>query len=246
VLEGPDLILAALDASIEFEAIYVDGPSIEDENLASVLSAASDQGVRIFSLARGVLEKVADTQTPQPVLAVVRLPVAELGDVVTNGVVMVLHDLRDPGNAGTIVRSADAAGADAVIFTGSSVDPFNPKTLRATAGSIFHLPVVVASLDDTFDFLARGSVCTIATVVQGGRNFRDVDYAAPAAIFIGNEATGLDDATIARCEQRASIPMRGKSESLNAAIAASLIVFEALRQREDTIVTPRPRSLEES
>ncbi len=246
MLEGPDLVLAGLEASVEFEAIYVEGSSLEDKHVATVLRRASDNGIRIFSLARGVLEKVSDTQTPQPLLAVVRLPVTDLEDVVTEGVIMVLHDLRDPGNAGTIVRSADAAGASAVIFTGNSVDPFNPKTLRAPAGSIFHLPIVVAGVDEVFEFFATRVVRTIATVVQGGTNFRDVTYSPSTAVLIGNEATGLNDIEIARCDERVSIPMLGNAESLNAAIAASLIMFEALRRREDTHAAPQPRSLEGS
>ena len=111
---------------------------------------------------------------------------------------MVLHDLRDPGNVGTIIRSADAAGAAAVVFTGQSVDPFNPKTLRASAGSIFHLPVVVASIDATLAHFS-GDAQLLATVVRGGRSHRDVDLTMPSVVVIGNEADGLDAATIERC-----------------------------------------------
>jgi TrmH family RNA methyltransferase len=155
---------------------------------------------------------------------------------------VVLHDLKDPGNVGTIIRSADAAGATAVIVTGQSVDPFNPKTLRASAGSIFHLPVVVASLEATLTQF-RDDAQLLATVVRGGRSHRDVDFTTPSVVVIGNEAVGLDDATIAACDETISIPMDGRSESLNAGVAASLIAFEALFQRRDAAASPSPRSL---
>jgi TrmH family RNA methyltransferase len=122
------------------------------------------------------------------------------------------------------------------------VDPFNPKTLRASAGSIFHLPVVVASIDDTLTHFGDDTQ-VLATVVRGGRSHREVDFRIASVVVIGNEADGLDAATIARCTRTISIPMDGRSESLNAGVAASLIAFEALWQRRDAAGTPPPRSL---
>ena len=246
VLEGPDLVLAALESGVEFEAIYVDEAQARAGVVADVVARATGSSVRVFALAAGVLEKVADAQTPQPVLASVRMPVTRLADVAATGLVLALHDVRDPGNAGTIVRSADAAGARAVVFTGQSVDPFNPKTLRATAGSVFRLPVVVSTLAETLEHFSASGARTFATVVHGGASLRSVDLTGPTLVVIGNEASGLDDAAIALCQGRLSIPMSGRSESLNAGVAASLIAFEAQWQRQDaTSSSPRP-SLEGS
>ncbi len=239
VLEGPDLVEAALESGVEFEAVYVDAAA--GASLQRLIQKADDLGVRVFALAEGVLEKVADAQTPQPVLAAVRFEQRRVDSIPKSGLTLVLHDLRDPGNVGTIIRSADAAGATAVVLTGQSVDPFNPKTLRASAGSIFHLPVVVASIDDTLDYF--GDAQLLATVVRGGKNHREVDFNVATVVVIGNEADGLDDETIARCGKSISIPMDGRSESLNAGVAASLIAFEALWQRRDAAGTPPPRSL---
>jgi RNA methyltransferase, TrmH family len=240
VLEGPDLVHAALESGVEFEAVYVDAAA--GTSLQPLIQRADDLGVRVFALAEGVLEKVADAQTPQPVLAAVRFEQRRVDSIPKTGLTLVLHDLRDPGNVGTIIRSADAAGATAVVLTGQSVDPFNPKTLRASAGSIFHLPVVVASIDDTLDYFG-GAAQLLATVVRGGKDHREVDFSVASVVVIGNEAVGLDGETIARCGQSISIPMDGRSESLNAGVAASLIVFEALWQRRDAVGTPPPRSL---
>jgi TrmH family RNA methyltransferase len=243
VIEGPDLVRSALLASIEFEAIYVDADGAKNEAVRAVVSDASTRGVRVFSLAAGVLDRVADAATPQPIVAAVRVPVHELSAIPVEHLVLVLHDVRDPGNAGTLIRSADAAGASGVIFTGTSVDPFNPKTLRATAGSIFHTPVAVASLEDTLaSFRTRGAT-VLATVVRGGTSHRDVDLTKPTLVLIGNEAEGLSDEVIDLCDGSITIAMAGDNESLNAGVAGSLIAFEALWQRQDTKRPPTTPSL---
>ena len=244
VIEGPDLVEAALDAAVEFEALYVDVEALGRERISALCDRAESRGVRAFSLVAGVLDKVADAQTAQPVLAAVRLPLVSLEQLTSDGLVLVLHDVRDPGNAGTIIRSADAAGVSSVVFTGQSVDPFNPKTLRATAGSIFHIPVAVASLDATLSHFSDRGVQTIATVVRGGVSIRELDLSRPSVIVIGNEAEGLEDDVVARCDLVASIPMAGRSESLNAGVAASLLAFEALWQRQDQNLAPTRPSLE--
>jgi TrmH family RNA methyltransferase len=227
VLEGPDLVSAALDGAVEFEALYVDARHVDDVDVATLSARASAQGVRIFALESGVLERVADTQTPQPVIAVVRFVVSDVRQLSVDGLILVLHEMRDPGNAGTVIRSADAAGVRAVIFTGQSVDPFNPKTLRATAGAIFRIPIAVGSLSE----------------VREGASHRTVDFTKPAVVVIGNEAGGLDPSSVALCHGSITIPMTGHGESLNAAVAASLIAFEAMQQRQDAVAPPRPPSL---
>ncbi len=243
VLEGPDLVEAALESGVEFEAMYVDAVEGAIPSLGDLSARAAKAGVRVFFLDAGVLAKVADAQTPQPVLAAVRFDQSDVESLPVVGLTLVLHDLRDPGNAGTIIRSADAAGVNAVILTGQSVDPFNPKTLRATAGSVFHLPVVVTTLERTLVHFAAGGASSFATTVRGGASFRDVDYLRPTLVAIGNESTGLDSATVALLDRALSIPMVGASESLNAGVAASLIAFEALRQREVATASPPPPSL---
>jgi TrmH family RNA methyltransferase len=190
-----------------------------------------------------VLGRIADATTPQPVLASVRMPVSSLDGIDVDSLVLILHDVRDPGNAGTLIRSADAAGAAGVVFTGHSVDPFNPKTLRATAGSIFHVPVAVSELEEALSaFGSRGAV-VFATVVHGGVDHRSVDFTKPTVVVIGNEAEGLDDAAVSRCGGTITIEMSGRSESLNAGVAGSLLAFEAMWQRRSTSPPLPPPSL---
>jgi RNA methyltransferase, TrmH family len=244
VLEGPDLINAALDVAHEFEAIYVDERA-ESASIVDTLRRGERRGVRIFRLGEGVIAKIADAQSPQPILASVRIVRHELSSLVAQGLVLVLHDVRDPGNVGTIIRSADAAGVSCVVLTGQSVDPFNPKTLRATAGSIFHVPVVVATLEETVDHFRTQGATIFATLINGEESFRRVDLNHPSVVLIGNEAAGLDEYAVAMCDASITIPMTGRSESLNAGVAASLVCFEALYQRQDATEHRVPRSLEE-
>ena len=243
VLEGPDLVFAALDSGVEFEALYVDRLATAHEGATEVIDRARAAGVRLFALEPGVLEKIADTKTPQPVLASVRFRVPDVASLAVRGLTLVLHDVRDPGNAGTIIRSADAAGVTSVVLTGQSVDPFNPKTLRASAGAIFHLPVAVGSLGVVLDHFVRGSARTWATVVREGEDLTRVDFSGSSVVVIGNEADGLDQAAIDLCQGSLRIAMTGRSESLNAGVAASLVAFAALWQREGTGSSLAPPSL---
>jgi RNA methyltransferase, TrmH family len=244
VLEGPDLIDAALDADQEFEAIYVEeGP--QTAQISETVQSGERRGVRIFRLGEGVIAKIADAQSPQPILASVRLTRHDLTSLTAHGLVLVLHDVRDPGNVGTIIRSADAAGASCVVLTGQSVDPYNPKTLRATAGSIFHVPVAVAPLDETVEYFRAKGARILATLIDGDESFRRVDLNHPTVVLIGNEASGLDEHAIALCDASITIPMTGRSESLNAGVAASIVCFEAFYQRQDDTGRHTPRSLEE-
>ncbi len=229
VLEGTDLVLAALESGAEFEAVFVDAAA-EGERYADLVARAETQGVRCYRLAAGVIERVADSKSPQPVMATVRFDPPPLDSVGGDGLILVLHEVRDPGNVGTVIRTADAFGATAVVLTGQGVDPYNPKTVRATAGSIFSVPVVVAEVGDTLDHLGAVGATRVATVVRGGVPLGDVDLGR-AGVVLGNESAGLDDATIARCDVAMSIPMVGRSESLNVGVAASVVAFEAERRR---------------
>jgi TrmH family RNA methyltransferase len=232
VLEGPDLVRAALAAGVEFEGLYVDADRAHDADVAELVDGAAKVGVRGFELASGVIHKVADATSPQPVLASVRFSVPALDDLAPRGIIVDLHDVRDPGNLGTIVRTADAAGASAVVLTGSCADPFGPKCLRATAGSIFRVPVVVApELGDAIQWFERGGGATLATSARGGPAPDATPLDGDVMVLFGNESGGLGEAEVALCTDRLSIPMVGDTESINVAIAAGVVLFESLRQR---------------
>ena len=174
-------------------------------------------------LAPGVLERVASTESPQPLLAVVLQRPVVLPEAPT--FVMVGDRLSDPGNAGTIIRSAEAAGADAVVLTPGSVDPYNPKVVRSTAGSLFRVPVVTLDLAE----VARLGLQVLATSSHRGAAHTDTDLGGPVALVVGNEAHGVDDD--APVDGWLTIPHAGAAESLNVAMAATVLAFEVARQR---------------
>jgi TrmH family RNA methyltransferase len=200
--------------------------------VADAVARAQTAGIRVYQLGPGVVEKVADTVTPQPLLAVVRTPVATLDDLAEATFVVVCVDVRDPGNAGAVIRSADAAGADAVVCCAGTVDPFNPKTVRASAGSVLHLPVVAGGEPaDVLDALkARGLRC-LAAVAHGGTDYTAVDLRSPLALVLGNEGAGLPDTLGEKLDLGVTIPMAGRAESLNVSMAAAVLCFEVRRAR---------------
>jgi TrmH family RNA methyltransferase len=251
VAEGAELIRAALEVGVPVESVYVSPAGGDDAPTQEVCRRATAAGARVFPLGPGVLERVADTVTPQPVLAV--LPMLAGADGVRDAdaplwtpdpgaLVVVLVDVRDPGNAGTVLRAADAAGATAVVFAAESVDPYNPKTVRASAGSLFHVPFAV---DPEPAALAAGLAAagfrTLATVVRDGEDYTGLDWSLPTAVFFGNESSGLDPALTARLDGAVAIPMAGRAESLNVGVASAVVAFEAFRQRRGG--GPGPRSI---
>lgn len=232
VAEGLELLSSALDAQIPIEAVYVALDEAGRADVASLTGAAADAGVPVYELGPGVLARVADAVTPQPVLTVLPLSVSDLDRLESATGVIVCADVRDPGNAGTVIRCADAAGMDAVVFTGDSVDPFNAKALRASAGSLFYRPVVVQrDLQQTLHTLSGFGIRVLGTVAQGGEDYASVNWSIPSAIVLGNEAAGLSSELIGKLDGAVTIPMAGRAESLNVAMACAVICFEVRRQR---------------
>lgn len=180
----------------------------------------------MFELAPGVLERVATTERPQPNLAIVTMrPTAGIGDLAGGDFVVVADRLGDPGNLGTILRSCEAAGVDAIVLTPGSVDPYNPKVVRASAGALFHVPVVTATLAD----VAAAGLRLLGTSSHQGSEHTATDWSGRVALVLGNEAHGLpDDAPV---DAWVRIRHQGRAESLNVAMAATVLVFEASRSR---------------
>ena len=234
MVEGTKLVSGALSAEADVEAVFVDAGARREPSVGDVVGVAVAKGLRVFELAPGVLERVADTVTPQPVLAVLRMPEATLDDVAGAGFVVVCVDVRDPGNAGAIIRVADAAGADAVVCCEGTVDPFNPKTVRAAAGSVLHIPLVVGGAPwDDLDALGSMGLRRVAAVSRGGTPFDELDVARPLALVLGNEASGLPDDLARSVDDRVTVPMRGGAESLNVSTAAAVVCFDVARRRSN-------------
>ena len=234
--EGAELLRTALRAGTAIESVYLAPEGARDAATVEACDEALRAGARLFPLAPGVLERVADTVTPQPVLTVLPMlvptPASASPDPARQPLLVVMIDVRDPGNAGTVLRTADAAGVSAVIFSGESVDPYNPKTVRASAGSLFHVPFAVEADPLALAIsLAANGYRTLAAVVREGDDYAALDWAVPTALFLGNEAAGLGPDALEAIGGAVAIPMDGQAESLNVGVACAVICFEALRQR---------------
>jgi TrmH family RNA methyltransferase len=183
--------------------------------------------------------------TPQPVLAVLPMleePAAgsEPWTARDGALVVVLVDVRDPGNAGTVLRAADASGSALVVYSGDSVDPYNPKTVRSSAGSLFHVPLAVRpDPGELATELAAAGFRTLATVVRDGEDYAALDWSHPSALFLGNESSGLPPELAGTLAGTVGIPMAGRAESLNVGVACAVVCFEAFRQRRGGGAAPR-------
>lgn len=196
---------------------------------------AAKSKVKVEILADNVFAHVSDTMTPQGILCVVEQMNYTLEDVLASGKVphlMVLDNLQDPGNLGTIVRTAEGAGVTGIIMSKETVDIYNPKVIRSTMGSIYRMPFYYAEdLCSAIEEMKQRKISTYAAHLDGKNAYDEEDYKKPCAFFIGNEGNGLRDIIADAADSYIRIPMCGQVESLNAAVAACVLMFEAARQR---------------
>lgn len=240
VIDGPTLLADALDAGVPVEAVVVEtdvrddtGPGGADV-VAAIVDRAAAAGAAVHRTHAGTLARVTDTVTPHGVAAIARFPDPQMPHVVAaaGALCLVLVAVSDPGNAGTLLRSAEAAGAGGVVFCDGSVDPFGPKCVRSSAGSVFR--VAVSREGDSAPAIAACSAAgtrTVATLARGAPPYDEADLAGPVALVLGSEAHGLPAAVSDAVDAAVTIPMAGRTESLNVAMAGTVLCFEALRQR---------------
>jgi TrmH family RNA methyltransferase len=242
VIEGPRLVIEAIDAGVELDAVYVPEEP-DDADLAALRARCARAGITPRPVAAGVIDQVATTRSPQPALALAVPRPAPL-DVALAGpapLVLVLHEVADPGNAGTLLRVAEAVGGSVVVCGAAAVDPFNPKVVRAAAGSLFRVPVVVdAGLPEVLAACRSLRVRRVATALEGRVDYDGVDLAGPVALLLGNEAHGLPREVLDEVDAVVRIPMLGAVESLNVATAGAVMAFEAARQRRIRLTLPSP------
>ncbi|MBQ3905746.1 MAG: 23S rRNA (guanosine(2251)-2'-O)-methyltransferase RlmB [Lachnospiraceae bacterium] len=194
-------------------------------------------GAEVEVVADDIFKKMADTQTPQGVMAVVSQFHYELADIIghknaSKPLILVLENIQDPGNLGTMLRSSEGAGVSGIIMTRDTADIYNPKVVRSTMGSIFRVPFIyVENLPDTIRLLSQKGIKTYAAHLKGKHSYDKADYTGPTAFLIGNEGKGLSKEVADSADEYILIPMLGKVESMNAATSAALLTFEAARQR---------------
>jgi TrmH family RNA methyltransferase len=229
LLEGPRHVIDALHAGARVRELFIDEQLGEDPELFSL---AAERGVTATRVPPRVISSLSDASTPQGVVAVVDVPATPLGLLPRDAsLVVVLAGVRDPGNAGTLVRSAAAAGANAIVFCRGTVDPWHPRTVRASAGAAFRTRVVGDADPPTAAQELRARDCVLLAAHAAGPPADELDLTRPLGLFLGNEAWGMGPAENALVDGLVSVPMPGGVESLNVAIAGSVLMFEAVRQR---------------
>jgi TrmH family RNA methyltransferase len=226
VIEGPRLIAEALDARVGLESVLLEARSVPA--LAARLVAA---GVPWDLVLDGALDGVGDARTSQGALAVAVAPPLDGPLAAGVDLALVLVGLADPGNVGTVVRTADAAGA-VVVLSGGGADVLAPKVVRAAAGACFRVPLLeIPDVGDALALVGGHGLARVGAVARGGTELDEVELSGPVAIVVGSEAHGLPPGTERQLDQLVTIPMPGRAESLNVAMAATVLTFEALRQR---------------
>ena len=188
----------------------------------------------VYIVKKDIFNKISDTVNPQGILAVCRILHRDIDCAFEdkNGLYVILDRIMDPGNMGTIIRTADAGGVSGIFLSKGCVDLYNPKVIRSTMGSIFHLPIYVdVDIEELLNKCRENNITTVATHLKGDKMPYEIDMKKSCAILIGNEANGLPDEVSNRADKLVKIPMPGKAESMNAAIAGSILIYEAVRQR---------------
>lgn len=207
--------------------------AIEDDRTRAVLEEAAAKQIKLVCVSDKVLKKITDTETPQGIIAVCEMRSKRLDDFLASGkMLLVLDRVTDPGNIGTMLRTADAAGVGGLLLLQGCADIYAPKTVRASMGSLFHLPVLSGLSEELLVQAARkAGYELLVTCLDGADNLYKADLQGRLAFVMGNEANGVSPALLAAADKRVFIPMQGRAESLNVAMAAGIVMFEALRQK---------------
>lgn len=218
------------------QAVYVADSARKKQQIENLLAKLqeNDSVTDVEILSDALFDTLSDTVTPQGILTLVKIPVYSLGELTAgeDARILVLEDIQDPGNLGTMIRTAEGAGMSGVLLSKGCVDLFNPKVVRATMGALFRVPYVVSSdLTTDVELLKHQGFSLYAAHPDGSEDFTEPDYGGRAAVLIGNEANGLSEKISALADRRVRIPMEGELESLNAAVSAALFMYEMHRRR---------------
>ena len=244
VLETPKTLLKELYISEEFlsdseKKSEVEGYlSVTLDGLRSeeyLETFFDDNTVKIFLVANDIMKLISDTTTPQGILAVIEQKRYMLEDILEASKVpslIILEKLQDPGNLGTILRTAEGAGISGIVMSRDTVDPFSPKVIRSTMGSMYRVPFFIADdICDTINVIKKTGVKVFAAHLKGEKYYDELDFRGASAFLIGNEGNGLSDEVASLADMYLKIPMEGQLESLNAAMAAGILMYETSRQR---------------
>lgn len=234
VIEGIRMMEEALDADIGLDAIYYSQALLDTTRGKALFERLQDRVLKIYLLSDHLMKQAGFTETPQGIIAIASQLRFSLDVLLKNEnpFFLMLDQIQDPGNLGTLIRTADAAGISGVILTVGTADLYNLKTIRATMGSLFHLPIIVQQdALETIAVLQTEGIQVLAAALQTDSYFYEADFTRPTAVMIGNEGQGLSEEVLEAVDMKIKIPILGKAESLNAAAAGAILLYEGTRHR---------------
>jgi TrmH family RNA methyltransferase len=231
--EGAKLAFDALDAGWRIETLIVAKAMLNEPHVARIVTRGLAAGSDILTVPEKAIAAITRRDNPQAVVSVIAEKTAALAAFAPLGpaeTLVALDRVRDPGNLGTVIRTADAAGAKGVVLVGDCVDLFSLETVRATMGSLFALPIAKVTPDALVAFARAQDARLVGTHLKGASDYRMIDYVSrPAILLMGNEQSGLPDALAAQCDALALIPQQGRADSLNLGVATGIMLYEARR-----------------
>jgi RNA methyltransferase, TrmH family len=233
VVDGVRELRRALDAGVSVVEAFICEPILAGPDARAVLDRLVERGATIHSVSETVFGRLSFGERAEGAMAVVRIPSFDLDElrVPHEPLLVVIEGVEKPGNLGAVLRSADGAGADAVLAADARTDPYNPNAIRASAGTVFTVPIAVASTLETLEWLRSRGVRTVAARVDAEGLYTDTDLTGPLALAFGAEAEGLSAAWSERGIEAIRLPMLGVADSLNVSVSAAVVLYEARRQR---------------
>jgi TrmH family RNA methyltransferase len=222
-----------VSSGVEIERLYVARDLFLGDNEGELIAAIAAGGAQIIDVADAPFRKASYRDRPEGLLAEARQFDTALARIDLTGepLLLIVESIEKPGNLGTMLRTADAAGCRAVVVCDPATDPFNPNVVRASLGTLFTMPLAIASSEETIDVLRTARVRAVATTPETSQVLYDLDLTGAVGLVVGSEQYGLSDTWLSAADHRARIPMAGSADSLNAAMAAGVTLFEAVRQR---------------
>lgn len=234
VAEGVRLIEEVCSADWQVETCFYTEAVVSNKRAESLLNLLQEKPCRMVKVSEAVYHKMSDTEQPQGIMAIVKKGGHLLSTILAadKAFIVILDAVQDPGNLGTVIRTADAAGASGVVLTKGCTDLYSSKAVRATMGSLFHLPIVDGvSYDELIRSLQEKNIHMIATSLTSSSLYYEADFNQPVAVIFGNEGNGVSEELLCKANSRIFIPLLGRAESLNVAASAAVILYEAVRQR---------------
>ena len=237
LLDGPHLLFEAHKSGLSIESAAFEQDAFTDPAIRTLAKHLLADGADVFIVSRKTLESMSPVRSPAGAVGIARRTMPSLADALASrsALVVVAHDVQDPGNVGGIMRTAEAAGATAFVATASTADPFGWKALRGSMGSALRLPIARGEIADVLRALRTAGVETSALAPRAGRPLFDADFRQPSALILGSEGAGLPQDVLQQVDRHVTIPMQQPVESLNVGVAAALVLYEAYRQRRGSI-----------